>query len=168
MDQLVEASFSFIIELLSTFDFITDGYLIYKFGASVHTAWLCCNLQTVIWPFMIAYVPFISYQLDKMRTSFEDSKLSCSFIRKSTLFFATTPLLLIYLIIIDTFFLVVSSIGTPFAIIAFILSCGYISFESVDNVINSLYKMVFGMQKMDIIGFRRLRTSGQLTFESLP
>jgi hypothetical protein len=38
----------------------------------------------------------------------------------------------------------------------------------MEECVDKLYFYFFDMQKMDIVGFRRLRTSSQLTFESLP
>ena len=129
-----------IIELLSTFDLITDGYLLYKFALSRHTAWLCLNIQTVIWPFFISYVPFISYQIGKLRSIFDGKKKTCSLLRKLFAFFGTTPILLVYLFLIDAVFLVISSVLTPIFIVLMILTCGSLSLETVDETIDGMYK----------------------------
>ena len=43
-DKVLELTFNLTVEILSTFDLITDGYLIYVFAMSKHTAWLCLNI----------------------------------------------------------------------------------------------------------------------------
>jgi hypothetical protein len=53
-------------------------------------------------------------------------------------------------------------------IVLMILTCGMVSLGMIDEAIDGIYKSLFGMQKMDVVGFRRLRTSSQLTFESFP
>lgn len=80
-------------------------------------------------------------------------------LKKTAALLATTPALLVYLFVLDIFFLVISSIMTPLMILITIFTCGHFSLESVDDKIDEVYKYLFGMQKMDIIGFRRLRTS---------
>jgi hypothetical protein len=40
--------------------------------------------------------------------------------------------------------------------------------EIMEDKIDSIYNLLFGMSDMDIKGFRRLRTISQLTFESFP
>ena len=147
---MVEQILSLVIEVLSAFDFVTDGYLMYKFAMSKHTAWLCINIQTVIWPFMISYVPYISFKLAKLRTAFDSNEGKCVSLSKSISFFATTPLLLIYLILIDTFFLAVSTVVTPILILLFIISCGMIPVQKLEAWIDQLYFYAFDMQKMDI------------------
>lgn len=145
LDKLVEQLFSLVIEVLSAFDFITDGYLIYKFAMSRHTAWLCCNIQTVIWPFMISYVPFISFKIQKYRATFEDGEQTCLCWSKTISFFATTPLLLVYLMFIDTFFLVISTIATPIFIVLFIISLGNIPVGRMEEWVDKLYFYFFDM-----------------------
>jgi len=126
---------------------------------SRHTAWLCLNIQTVIWPFFISYVPFISYQIGKMRGFFDGKTKKFACIKKTLLLLASTPFLLLYLLLIDTIFLIISSVLTPIFIVLMIFSCGFLSLEVVDETIDGMYKWLFGMQKMDVVGFRRLRTS---------
>lgn len=83
----------------------------------------------------------------------------CMCLKKTLALLATTPALLVYLFILDVFFLIISSILTPLMILVTIFTCGRFSLEIVDDWIDGIYKQLFGMQKMDIVGFRRLRTS---------
>ena len=64
----------------------------------------------------------------------------------------------------DLIYIISSVIITPIAL----LSCGVINVENVEDKIDQIYNLMFGMSDMDIKGFRRLRTISQLSFESLP
>ena len=75
-EKSFELIFNLIMETFSTIDLGTDAYLIYKFAKSEHMAWLCVNIQTLIWPFFVAYVPFISYRLGRIRKESKEGKSS--------------------------------------------------------------------------------------------
>ena len=64
----------------------------------------------------------------------------------------------------DLIYIISSVIITPIAL----LSCGVINVENVEDKIDQIYNLMFGMSDMDIKGFKRLRTISQLSFESLP
>ena len=68
----------------------------------------------------------------------------------------------------DTIYIVVSVIITPTAMLIKVLTCGLIDMTNVEEKLDVLYEILFGMTDMDIKGFRRLRTISQLSFESLP
>ena len=168
---MVELIESFLIESLSTFDLITDGYLIYKFVQSRHTAWTCVNLLTMIWPFFISQIPFTAFQLEKFKDKFvaiseSGEKPSC--MRQIIWFLNLTPLLLIYLFILDLFFLGMNALFTPIMLLLTILTCGRCNLNKINACQDKVYQFLFGMQEIDVLGFRRLRTSSQLTFESIP
>jgi hypothetical protein len=83
-------------------------------------------------------------------------------------FLAVTPFLLVYLFVVDAVFLLLSAVVTPILILFSVLTCQTHLIGKLELCIDAIYRTLFGMQKMDVIGFRRLRTSCQLTFESLP
>ena len=68
----------------------------------------------------------------------------------------------------DIIYIVVSVIITPTAMLIKVLTCGLIDMTNVEEKLDVLYEILFGMTDMDIKGFRRLRTISQLSFESLP
>ena len=80
-------------------------------------------------------------------------------------FLSLTPLILIDLLLMDLIYIINSVVITP---LVFILSCGRLNLEVVEEKIDKIYNFLFGMSDMDIKGFRRLRTISQLTFESFP
>jgi hypothetical protein len=68
----------------------------------------------------------------------------------------------------DIIYIVVSVIITPAAMLLKLLTCGLIDLTNIEEKLDVLYEILFGMTDMDIKGFRRLRTISQLSFESLP
>jgi hypothetical protein len=68
----------------------------------------------------------------------------------------------------DIMYIIVSVIITPAAMFLKLISCGLIDLTNIEEKMDVLYEILFGMTDMDIKGFRRLRTISQLSFESLP
>jgi predicted nucleotidyltransferase len=68
----------------------------------------------------------------------------------------------------DIIYIIVSVVITPLAFLLKAISCGLIDMTNVEEKLDVLYEILFGMSDMDIKGFRRLRTISQLSFESLP
>ena len=78
-----------------------------------------------------------------------------------------TPLMLIYTFALDLIFVVNKAFIEPISSILQLLTCGHLSLRYISNMLDQTYGNIFGMQKMDVEGFRRMRTICQLTFESL-
>jgi hypothetical protein len=82
-----------------------------------------------------------------------------------------TPLVLLYLQVMDVVYIINSVALVPMAVIIQFLSFGRIKGNLAhlfEEKLDSIYEVFFGMSKMDIKGFRRLRTISQLSFESMP
>jgi len=79
-----------------------------------------------------------------------------------------TPFIVAYLLLMDIIYILVSVVITPTAMFIKLISCGLIDLTNVEEKLDVLYEILFGMTDMDIKGFRRLRTISQLSFESLP
>ena len=62
---------------------------------------------------------------------------------------------MIDLLFMDLIYIINSVIVTP---LAFLLSCGRINSEILEEKLDTVYNYLFGMSDMDIKGFRRLRT----------
>ena len=67
---------------------------------------------------------------------------------------------------------IINSVGlVPIAVLIQLCSCGLLKGNMahlLEEKLDSIYEIAFGMQQMDIKGFRRLRTISQLSFESMP
>lgn len=79
-----------------------------------------------------------------------------------------TPFIVAYLLVMDLVYIIVSVVITPLTFMLKFLTCGKIDVTNVEEKLDVLYEILFGMTDMDIKGFRRLRTISQLSFESLP
>ena len=133
------------LEFISTFDFLTDLYITTQFFKTKHLFWSSILVITTLCPFFIGQVPFIQFQIVKLRKIFlkkhvllADQSLSqadvdekvgrCRGCKKFLASFAITPLVIVYLILVDLFFLLVSVILTPIMTLLAILTCGKIRF----------------------------------------
>ena len=79
-----------------------------------------------------------------------------------------TPLQLIFFIAIDLFFLIINIILTPLFFLISLCVTDSKFIKRTEDYLNSVFTALFGLQKTDIEGFRRLRTSCQFSFESVP
>lgn len=151
-----------MLEAIALADMVGDIYLLtgmYKFG---HTAWFTLSIFTMLSPFYVCYVPLLTFQ--KNRSKLEKESWFQKFINTASL----TPFIVIYLLFMDLIYIVVSVIITPIAYVIKLLTCGLIDLTGIEDGLDVLYEILFGMSDMDIKGFRRLRTISQLSFESLP
>jgi hypothetical protein len=146
MNKSVELFFQLSLEIVSSFDLFTDLFVLRELSKSSDVGWLCTMIMTIVWPFLVSYVPFISYQLGKIRETenSEDERLPMSTMIKALLF--TTPLLLAYLLLIDTVFLAISSILVPILLLVSFMSCQRIRHASIDRFIDRSFEIMFGMQ----------------------
>lgn len=124
--RIPELLLNLTIELISTSDLISDGYLLYKFAQSKHLAWFTCIVQTIVWPYFISYVPFINFKITELRNKQIEGKKGLMNRLSSGSYI--TPLLLVYLFCVDVFFMILSSVGTPFMIFSQLFTS-----ESVEN-----------------------------------
>jgi len=76
-----------------------------------------------------------------------------------------TPLMVVFLQFMDLWFLVFTVL---LKLVLWLFSwCCSDKTERAVTWVDSLYEYVFEMQKLDVAGFRRMRTISQLTFESI-
>lgn len=113
-------------------------------------------------PFYVCYVPLVTFQ--KNRSKLQEDTCFLKFLNVLSL----TPFIVAYLLLMDLIYIIVSVVITPITMLLKVLSCGYIDITNVEEKLDVLYEILFGMSDMDIKGFRRLRTISQLSFESLP
>ena len=109
---------------------------------------LTLSVFTIISPFFVCYVPLLTFLKDKQERS-ENNKYATNFLA----FCSMTPLILVYLLIMDAIYIVSSAILAPIAF----CTCG-VKVKTVEKKIDKIYNWMFGMSDMDIKGFRRLRT----------
>lgn len=72
-----------------------------------------------------------------------------------------TPFLILFLIFMDFVFIFQSLVVKPILNFFYYLSCGFLETEKlkcINTFEDSMFRVVFGMRKPEIEGFRRLRT----------
>ena len=69
-----------------------------------------------------------------------------------------TPFIVVYLLLMDVIYIIVSVVVTPLAFVLKLLTFGYIDLTNIEEKLDLLFDLLFGMKEMDIKGFRRLRT----------
>lgn len=157
-----ELGFTLLLEAIALFDMIGDIYLMVQMYVYGHTAWFTLSVFTTLSPFYVCYVPLLTFQ--KNRSKLQEETKFLKFLNIASL----TPFIVAYLLLMDIIYIIVSVIITPAAMIIKLLTCGIIDITNIEEKLDVLYEILFGMTDMDIKGFRRLRTISQLSFESLP
>ena len=87
---------------------------------------------------------------------------------KALAWITLTPGIIIYIFLMDLVFLLISSVLTPIFFLIHFFSCGKFNFTRMLDSTDVIYEKVFDMKRLDVNGFRRLRTISQLVFESFP
>jgi len=77
-----------------------------------------------------------------------------------------TPVMLVYLFLMDIVFLINQAILVPVILILRLITCILLDLTCLTRILDSSYEIMFEMQKLDVAGFRRMRTISQLTFET--
>ena len=81
---------------------------------------------------------------------------------------AFTPLILIYLFIMDIFYIINSCVIELVVFLVYAITFGNIKGEGVEKYIDLFFEKVFMLSKVQVIGFRKLRTVSQFSLESIP
>ena len=165
LNEYIEFLFNLFLELIALFDMSGDILLLIALFNSEHTAWFALSLLSMLSPFFVCYVPLLTFQKKKLNNKDLD------YLDLIGMVIFLTPLVLIYLQLMDVVY-IINSVGlVPIAVILQLLSCGLIKgnlAHMFETKLDSIYEVAFGMSQMDIKGFRRLRTISQLSFESMP
>lgn len=158
--------FNLVIELVSTFDLITDLYVLSNFINSRHNMWLAINIFSIVSPLFVCVSPYITFKMEKLYT---DVYLNNYFplYRKIMSLVTFTPFIIVFFFSMDIFFLIFSGIATLIILVIRVLTCGKINNSNfTEGTIDKCFNIIFEMSKLDVAGFRRLRTISQLSFES--
>eukprot|EP01084_Bolivina_argentea_P073926 134117_1 len=170
----IEVIYSTTVEGLSTADFITDILILRDLWLSNNLWWTTFMLSLLIAPYLVCYSALGSLIQHRMNFIFltmsisdEINKPKCSvgckwFSFNLLVLLLMTPLCIVYFVVIDIVFM----IYIIFATIVFFMSCT--KWDIGDVMDDWVFKKIFGLNRMQIIGYRRLRTLSQLFFETIP
>ena len=151
-----EMMFTFTLEVIALFDLFGDVLFLIVLWQANHIIWFTLSIFTIMAPLYVCYVPLISVQRSKQNPS------------KLITFSAFTPLILVYLLLLDIFYIVIQTAINPILVMISMITCGKISGLALDDIIDEFFLKFFGLAKVQAVGFRKLRTLSQLTLESAP
>eukprot|EP01084_Bolivina_argentea_P309595 535552_1 len=169
----IEILYSTLVEIFSTADLYTDLLImrdLYLTGQQWWTSWM---IFLVLAPYLVSYSALTSL-IDKTMFEYilqskseQANQTQCSIkcrrrCKKTLILFVMTPFCILYLVIIDLAFMMYVLLSTFLLLITF-------GRKDIRHLIDDyVFKKIFGMNKTEIVGYRRLRTLSQLLFETVP
>eukprot|EP01083_Nonionella_stella_P044270 119260_1 len=165
----IELFYSLLVESFSTADLYTDIIIMMQLFKAKQQWWVSFMSFFLISPYLVSYSALgsiIQHRIQAYFLHLNDSNERLNCCKWATfniiILILMTPLCLGYFIAIDVIFM----IYVLFSTFLFLVSCTKIDIRNfVDDI---LFKKIFGMNRTQIVGYRRLRTLSQLFFESIP
>ena len=176
--NIIERSYSFAVETLSILDLVTDIIILEQLynGHTLETRWLTVITSCLLLaPYLVSYSVLgwlIQFRLSSFLENLHNRKKRdvrklkvCKYSFEWDLiamniicFFLMTPLNIIYFFSIDSFFIIYiicSNLGA-------LCNCS----QKIENLIDEyVFQKFFQMNRVQVVGYRRLRTLSQLLFE---
>ena len=134
---------SFLLDIISTVDLFSDFYVIHAFIYSRHAFWMCISMTTIMMPFFVAQVPYLNFKLEQYKRKSKDGKKE--YRRKFVGVLLLTPLLLLYFLVTDVFYLFFSILLAPFMLIISIFNPNSTVIHQINDVLTSMFKTLFGL-----------------------
>lgn len=147
----VEKIFTYLLELVAFFDMGSDVLFLIEIWKAGHAMWFMLSMFTIVAPYYICYVPLLRYQRRNMTDELNTQQ-------KTVLYCAFTPLVLIYLFLLDILYLFNAVILAPLLFIVNILSCGRLQDIDIEEKTDKVFEVIFQLTHLEIVGFRKLRT----------
>lgn len=149
------------LEFIALGDLFTDMLVFLQLYDSEHRAWTTITIFSMLAPFFACQVPFLVFLKELI---YRDQKSTNKLIVLGIVMLS--PLMLIYMVVMDFVFLILQAIFSPAVEIVKLVSFGWIDLSGILNRLDRIYEIMFCMQKLDVAGFRRMRTITQLSFET--
>eukprot|EP01083_Nonionella_stella_P271752 921105_1 len=166
----IETMYSFFVETVSMSDLVTDIMVVVQF-AKVEQIWPTSFMTLLmILPYLASYSIMCSFIVDqrlesiKLPNSSRQRCCNCKLFVNGFALILMTPAAIGWLISVDVLFLLYVVLST----IVLTMTCVRTDISRSDYVEHLLFKQLLGMSRMEVIGYRRLRTLSQLLFETLP
>ena len=143
----IEWIYIFSVESLSCADIVTDVLILNQLIKNTHLWWTTWSVLFIISPYLVSYTAMGTMQQKK------SVKLSV---------IVMTPLCIIYFLTLDIVFMVYA----VFSSFIFLLTLSKVNIGDWMEI--QFFRRFLGISRMELIGYRRLRTLSQLLFESFP
>eukprot|EP01083_Nonionella_stella_P295544 1004441_1 len=165
----VELIYSTFVESLSMADFITDFLVLKQLFEGGHQWWSSWMVLMMLSSYLVSFsvvgtlfVNAVSTFVQKRQLT-KQSKCSCQYVLFVLMaMLLMTPLSVLYFFIVDVVFMIYILISA----LLYFLTCSYV--DITDFIDDYVFQKVLGMNRMQVIGYRRLRTLSQLLFETVP
>ena len=160
------------LELVAAADLYTDTVILLKMYRHDHMAWATATVVMMVSPYLVCYAALISLLL-RSRV-FEPETLAGEpkrhlGLRKTVGLLYLSPLCICYFVLVDVIYTFKAVTVDLTSMLLRLLTFGYVQpNRSGDSAANRFVNNVLGLSKMDVEGYRRLRTLSQLIFESFP
>ena len=135
------------VESLSTADLCTDIFILKQLIEDKHQWWTTFSLIFMICPYLVSYTAMGTMMKNK------SNKLSL---------IVMTPFCLLYFLILDAVFMCYALISS------FIFLITFANVNIGDFMEKHFFHRILGVSRMELLGYRRLRTLSQLLFETFP
>lgn len=158
---MMRNAFETVIEWIAVADFITDMLVLFQISQTEHHAWTTITLFSMLAPFFACQTPFLMFLKEQVYRD-KDDRFKLKFLSEVMV----SPFMLVYMFLMDIVFLVNQAILVPIIQVLRLLTCNLINLSCLTQTIDNSYEILFEMQKLEVAGFRRMRTISQLTFET--
>ena len=149
------------LEWIAAADLYTDFVVLIQLIYTEHRAWTTITIFSMIAPFLSCQIPFLIF-LKELIYRDKTGKIKLLWLGRLML----SPLMLIYMFLMDLVFLFIQAFIFPILLIVKFLTFGKLDCTQMIEKLDKVYEIMFEMQKLDVAGFRRMRTITQLTFET--
>ena len=154
-----------LLEWISVADLYTDILVLVQLAHTEHIAWTAITVVTMIAPLFACQIPFITFLKDRVTKAIgKNMSINCKLQTMS--YIMITPLMIVYMTLMDLLFMVNQAFLVPIVDLLKFISRGTLDLTCITSTIDGSYEVFFEMQKLDVEGFRRMRTISQLTFET--
>ena len=132
------------MELIAAGDFVTDIIVLKQLGNTRHAMWFTITVVSIIMPFLISYVPFMIFLKERVTKVIFKDEITCRlrFLAGASL----SPLILVYLMLMDLVFLFNETILVPITLILRLLTCNLLDLRCLTEKIEQSYELLFEMQ----------------------
>ena len=134
-----EKVFSYALEFIAAFDMISDIFFLIEIWRGNQLGWFILSIFSIIGPYYICYIPLLRYQRRNMTRN-------PTFAQRMTLYLAFTPLVLIYLFMLDLLYLVNAVVLSPFVLVFNIITCCKFTKWNIESKIDASLGYLFNLE----------------------
>ena len=158
-----------MLEIVSAMDLVTDIVIFWAMLQHFHVYWSTITLLSMVAPYLVAYAAGMKLLLRNRvfdTLDLNGNENSRPRLRAVVGLASTSPLCILYFFLIDVIYALKALIVDALMLILQVLTLGFFRPDTGDSVDDFCSRFLL-LSRMDIEGFRRLRTVSQLIFEVL-